>query len=111
MDMDKAEDGLVQEQSRMEENPFKMQADPDVKNRNIAVSSTDIAVIGMAGRFPGSSNIDEFWDHLMAGEEGIVRLTEEELSAAGVGPEEYTHSDYVRAKGVLQNTEFLIPSF
>nr|WP_260866418.1 non-ribosomal peptide synthetase/type I polyketide synthase [Paenibacillus xylanexedens] len=111
MDMDKAEDGLVQEQSRMEENPFKMQADPDVKNRNIAVSSTDIAVIGMAGRFPGSSNIDEFWDHLMAGEEGIVRLTEEELSAAGVGPEEYTHSDYVRAKGVLQNTEFFDSEF
>lgn len=67
-------------------------------------ASSDIAVIGMAGHFPGSRNIDEFWENLMAGKEGITRLTEEELTDAGVRPEEFEHPDYVRAKGVLQGT-------
>ncbi|WP_412080952.1 amino acid adenylation domain-containing protein [Streptomyces sp. MCL20-2] len=27
----------------------------------------DVAIIGMAGRLPGSNNLEEFWDHLAAG--------------------------------------------
>lgn len=109
--LDKAEEDLILTQSRTEEKPLNIQADPDAINRNSAASSTDIAVIGMAGHFPGSRNIEEFWQQLMAGEQGIVRLTEEELRAAGVRPEDYNHPEYVRAKGVLQDTEFFDSEF
>ena len=26
-----------------------------------------IAIVGMAGRFPGSSNVDQFWENLVQG--------------------------------------------
>ena len=33
----------------------------------------EIAVVGMAGRFPGASSIREFWANLRAGIESITR--------------------------------------
>jgi phthiocerol/phenolphthiocerol synthesis type-I polyketide synthase E len=30
-------------------------------------TGTEIAIIGMAGRFPKSSTLDQFWQHLRAG--------------------------------------------
>ena len=30
-----------------------------------------IAVIGMAGRFPGARSPDEFWENLIAGKDGV----------------------------------------
>ena len=31
--------------------------------------AADVAIIGMAGRLPGSPDLDEFWDHLVAGDD------------------------------------------
>ncbi|GAB5404016.1 MAG: hypothetical protein Aurels2KO_22470 [Aureliella sp.] len=39
-----------------------------------------IAVIGMAGRFPGASNIREFWDNLAAGRSSIVDIDDADLN-------------------------------
>ena len=50
----------------------------------------DIAIIGMAGRFPGARNVDEFWANLVRGEESIRRLTDEELVRAGVADRKST---------------------
>ena len=36
--------------------------------------SLKIAVIGMAGRFPGAENIDQFWHNLQTGTTGGVQL-------------------------------------
>ncbi|MFE3760195.1 type I polyketide synthase [Streptomyces sp. NPDC059104] len=58
---------------------------------------TDIAVIGMAGRFPGADSVTAFWDDLRAGREATRFLTEEELLAAGVTPETLADPHYVRA--------------
>ncbi|WP_123062640.1 non-ribosomal peptide synthetase/type I polyketide synthase [Paenibacillus amylolyticus] len=109
--MDRAAHDLVEEQRKRQEQAINIKTDADVNSRNRSTSPSDIAVIGMAGRFPGSRNIEEFWDNLMAGKDGITRLTEEELAAAGVRPEEYKHPEYVRAKGVLQDTEFFDSGF
>ena len=43
-----------------------------------------IAVVGMAGRFPGADSASAFWDNLQRGEESIVTLSESQLAAAGV---------------------------
>ncbi|MBY8914127.1 SDR family NAD(P)-dependent oxidoreductase [Bacillus sp. YC2] len=59
----------------------------------------EIAVIGMACRFPGAGNINEFWENIKSGKESITFFTEEELAEAGVRKELLKHKDYVRAKG------------
>ena len=64
-----------------------------------------IAVIGMAGRFPGAADVDEFWANLTAGREGIARLSDEELRADGVDPQVAARDDYVPAKGVLADAD------
>ncbi|MGW7157950.1 amino acid adenylation domain-containing protein [Paenibacillus taichungensis] len=102
------------EQARLEsreQEAFEQQ--PPVLSKQAAVTpaSSDIAVIGMAGHFPGSRSIDEFWANLMEGKEGITRLTEKDLTDAGVRPDSFEHPDYVRAKGALQDTEFFDSEF
>ncbi len=58
-----------------------------------------IAIIGMSGRFPGSSDLDEYWQNLRQGVEGIRHFSREELEAAGVDPRVADHPDYVRRSG------------
>ncbi|WP_329430501.1 acyltransferase domain-containing protein [Streptosporangium sp. NBC_01495] len=55
------------------------------------VEQTFIAIIGMAGRFPGAPDVDAFWEGLAAGTEFVTRSPEEEntgrSSAYGVVPD------------------------
>jgi phthiocerol/phenolphthiocerol synthesis type-I polyketide synthase E len=50
------------------------------------VSGTDIAIIGLACRFPGARNATEFWANLVAGRESVRDISEEEYLAAGGDP-------------------------
>ncbi|KZL50068.1 polyketide synthase [Nodularia spumigena CENA596] len=59
--------------------------------------SEQIAIIGMAGRFPGARNLDEFWHNLKNGVNSIEFLNDEELLANGVKPEDLQNPHYVRA--------------
>lgn len=54
-----------------------------------------IAIVGMAGHFAGSADIDAFWNDLCAGRSGIRRFTRDELLARGVPTERIDHPDYV----------------
>jgi phthiocerol/phenolphthiocerol synthesis type-I polyketide synthase E len=47
----------------------------------------EIAIIGMAGRFPGAGDVEEFWRNLRDGVESLTVFTREELKRAGVSPE------------------------
>ncbi len=60
-----------------------------------------IAIVGMAGRFPGAADVDEFWANLEAGVESIVRYSDEELAAAGVDEATLANPRYVRAGAPL----------
>jgi amino acid adenylation domain-containing protein len=62
-----------------------------------------IAVVGMAGRFPGARDLAELWENLRAGKESIRRFSEDELLAAGVPAELLARPDYVRARGALDD--------
>ncbi|BAU88116.1 beta-ketoacyl synthase [Streptomyces laurentii] len=70
-----------------------------------------IAVVGMAGRFPGADDVDGFWDGLTQGREGITVLTEEELVASGVDPGTAGHDGYVGAKGSLAGADLFDEKF
>ncbi|MGW5021964.1 beta-ketoacyl synthase N-terminal-like domain-containing protein [Streptomyces cacaoi] len=45
-----------------------------------------IAVVGMAGRFPGAASVPELWELLLSGREAVRRFSTEEMAAAGVSP-------------------------
>jgi acyl transferase domain-containing protein/NAD(P)-dependent dehydrogenase (short-subunit alcohol dehydrogenase family)/acyl carrier protein len=70
-----------------------------------------IAIIGLAGRFPGARNIDEFWQNVCNGVESISFFSEEELLASGVAPNLIHDPRYVRARGILDDVEFFDASF
>jgi acyl transferase domain-containing protein/acyl carrier protein len=65
----------------------------------------DIAVIGMAGRFPGADNVEGFWQNLRDGTESVSRFSDEELLQAGVRPEALRDPAYVKAAAVLRDVE------
>ncbi|CAN7451819.1 amino acid adenylation domain-containing protein [Duganella sp. LjRoot269] len=69
----------------------------------IAPAGTEIAIVGMAGKFPGAANVEEFWRNLRAGTESITELTEQQLLEAGVDPQLLREPRYVRRKGILDD--------
>jgi len=40
----------------------------------VAAGSRDIAIIGMAGRYPGARDLQEFWDNLLSGKDSISEI-------------------------------------
>ncbi|MGF9819233.1 amino acid adenylation domain-containing protein [Brevibacillus agri] len=68
-------------------------------------NGTEIAIIGMAGRFPGAKDIDEFWHNLKIGIESISFFPKEKLIANGIDPKVVELPNYVKAKGVLQDAD------
>ena len=64
-----------------------------------------VAVVGLAGRFPGAGDADTLWRHLRAGEATIRRLDDEALRRAGIQASEIEHPDYVKASGVLDDVD------
>jgi acyl transferase domain-containing protein/acyl carrier protein len=75
------------------------------------MSQGDIAVIGMAGRFPGAPTIEQFWKNVQGGVESIERLSDEELLKAGVSPAELSSPDYVKASPILDGVDQFDASF
>ncbi len=73
------------------------------KTRASDGSSRRIAVIGMAGRFPGASGPDELWQLLRDGREGLRRFTALELETEGVS--DRADPDYVPVRGVLDDAD------
>ncbi|HJP95193.1 MAG TPA: SDR family NAD(P)-dependent oxidoreductase [Pyrinomonadaceae bacterium] len=70
-----------------------------------------IAVIGMAGRFPGARSVDEFWERLRDGAETISFFSDEELVEAGVSKNLLAHPNYVKARGVFEGADMFDASF
>ncbi|HZI11501.1 MAG TPA: amino acid adenylation domain-containing protein, partial [Myxococcus sp.] len=69
-------------------------------------SGNDIAIIGMAGRFPGAGDMRAFWRNLCEGVESISRLAPEVLEASPVVPQAVrAHPDFVSVASVLEGGE------
>jgi acyl transferase domain-containing protein/thioesterase domain-containing protein len=64
-------------------------------------TGSEIAIVGLACRFPGASNPDELWANLRAGVESIVRYDDATLLAAGVDPAVLANPSYVKAGGQM----------
>lgn len=70
------------------------------------LQSQDIAIIGMSGRFPGAKDIPTFWNNLVQGKEGISFFSDEELTEYGIDEETLAQSNYIKAKGVMEDVEY-----
>ncbi|HVW97021.1 MAG TPA: amino acid adenylation domain-containing protein [Mucilaginibacter sp.] len=64
----------------------------------------DVAIIGMAGRFPGADNIEEFWDLLSGGREGTSFFTDAELDAS-IPLSVKSDANYVKARGIINGAD------
>ncbi|WP_442948999.1 type I polyketide synthase [Nostoc sp.] len=74
-------------------------------------NGSEIAIIGLTGRFPGAKNIDEFWNNLQNGIESVSFFTDEELLLSGVSSSVLSDSNYVKAQATLEDVEFFDASF
>lgn len=64
-----------------------------------------VAVVGMAGRFPGAPDLEAYWRNLVSGTESIRRLSNEELAELGVPEEDRRHPAFVPAGALLEGIE------
>lgn len=66
---------------------------------------TEIAIVGMACRFPGAPTVADFWRVLRDGVEVATEFTEAELLDRGVPPDLVANPSYVRRGLVLDGIE------
>ncbi len=76
-----------------------------------STTGLEIAIVGMAGRFPGAPDVATFWRHLLAGKEGITFFTPDDLAAAGTPEELIADPDFVAANGYLEGAELFDADF
>ncbi|MFE9282575.1 beta-ketoacyl synthase N-terminal-like domain-containing protein [Nocardiopsis alba] len=83
----------------------------DATEPDYRYTGLEIAVIGMAGRFPSAASVEDLWSNLLAGVEGISRFDDDELIEMGVSPKALEDEHYVRAKGVFPDIEYFDSRF
>ena len=66
-------------------------------------SASDVAIVGMAGRFPGAADVDELWSRVVAGDDCLTELSIDELVALGEPIQQVSRPEYVRRAGVLDD--------
>ncbi|MBE8967604.1 acyltransferase domain-containing protein [Nostocales cyanobacterium LEGE 12452] len=78
---------------------------------NNEFNNSEIAIVAVAGRFPGAKDIESFWQNLRDGVESIAWLTDEELINSGVSPDLLSNSNYVKASAALSGIELFDANF
>ncbi len=71
----------------------------------------DIAVIGMAGRFPGAANLNELWQLIREGRSTLRTFSDDELRAFGVPQGLIDNPDYIKTGAILENVADFDPRF
>lgn len=79
------------------------------KNNSSTEKNDDIAVIGMAVKFPGANNIAEFWENLCEGKESITFFSDEQLSE--VPAVLRNDPSYIKARGIIENADCFDAAF
>ncbi len=69
----------------------------------VEAPETGIAIIGMAGRFPGAADVERFWENLAGGVESITFFRREELVDAD--PRHLDDPAYVPARAAIEEVD------
>ncbi|WP_299676646.1 type I polyketide synthase [uncultured Dokdonia sp.] len=75
------------------------------------IRKKDIAIIGVSGKYPKSENLNEFWNHLVNGEELTHFYTDDELRAVGVSEENLANPHLVKAQSFIEDPNSFDYSF
>jgi acyl transferase domain-containing protein/glutamate-1-semialdehyde aminotransferase len=71
-----------------------------------------VAIVGMAGRFPGANDLAAFWRNLVSGVESISRFERHEIEPSGLDAAGLLDDpSYVPARGVLDGVELFDADF
>ncbi|HET6935576.1 MAG TPA: type I polyketide synthase, partial [Candidatus Angelobacter sp.] len=76
---------------------------PDLPQREL--DGSEIAIVGMACRFPGASGVEEFWKNLCAGKESLSRVSADDLRRGGLDPAALDNPQYVPLAPFLDDVE------
>jgi len=72
----------------------------------------EIAIIGMAGRFPGAENVNQYWENIIHGIESISVFDDQQLKEVGITNESLlSNPNYIKAKGVFPGIEYFDAEF
>jgi iturin family lipopeptide synthetase A len=74
-------------------------------------NGVEIAIVGMAGQFPGADDVRQFWNNLKNGKESISFFSDEELLEEGVSQDILFNPLYVKANAYLENKEYFDAEF
>ncbi len=69
-----------------------------------------IAIVAVAGRFPGARDVEQLWRNLCAGVESIAFFDDAEVEG-GVSAETLQDPDFVKAGGILEDVELFDAAF
>ena len=75
------------------------------------MTGLEIAVIGMSGKFPGADTINEYWNNIIRGKESITFYSKEQLQNSGIEKEILESQNYIRAKGVIKDSDCFDAAF
>ena len=75
-----------------------------------AAADDPIAIVAVAGRFPGAGDVEQFWTNLCAGKDGITHFAEGELDPS-LAQSLVRDPDYVRARGLVDGVELFDAAF
>lgn len=70
-----------------------------------------IAIIGIAGKFPEAENVDQFWENLKKGKESVKHFDYDELKDKGVPERFLDNKNFVRASATIDQPYHFDSSF
>lgn len=73
--------------------------------------TSGIAIVGMAGRFPGARDLDTFWRNVCQGTESITFFRDDELDPYNFDARSAQHPAFVKARGVIEDAELFDAAF
>ena len=76
-----------------------------------AASDDAIAVVGLAGRFPGADHVEQLWSGICEGREAITVFRDDELDAPAPELPPNSSLKFIRARGVLEKCEWFDAAF
>lgn len=76
-----------------------------------ATETNDIAIIGMAGRFPQAATLEQFWDNLKNGVESVQFFNHDDLKTMGIDEHLLDNPKFVAADAVLDDIDLFDARF
>ena len=104
------ERATIAEQATFLQNPGAASSGRARRTKVARDDRAPVAIVGMAGRFPGADSVDALFRNLRDGLDGVRRFADAELDPS-VAAEDRSDPAYVRARGVLAEADCFDAAF